>query len=218
MMKGTMDFMAVNYYTSSWVKAAPFDYTKEYEGPPLGYSAGDTGPDGVQMPYVSATSWASYFPSGIRGLCKAVHDKYQLDIWISESGTSVKGELTMSKAEIVDDKVRQGFFEGVTTALGESIAIDKVPVKAFLAWSLLDNFEWLTYDQRFGLVSVERGDDMSRNNTLTRTVKNSFIWLKDHFASNAKSPFSLPNVSTGAASGKMIGSLVVLLSMLVSIL
>jgi hypothetical protein len=76
--------------------------------------------------------------------------------------------------------------------LADAINVDKTPIKAFLAWSLLDNFEWLTYKQRFGLIHFERGNDASRNNSLTRTVKKSFGFLRDHFKTNAQTPFTLP--------------------------
>ena len=57
-------------------------------------------------------------------------------------------------------------------------ADDGVEVYGYLAWSLLDNFEWHQgYEERFGLVHVDYG-------TLQRTVKDSALWYRDVMASN----------------------------------
>jgi beta-glucosidase len=47
-----------------------------------------------------------------------------------------------------------------------------VPVDAYFAWSLLDNFEWASgYEKRFGLVHVDY-------QTLKRTPKRSALWYR----------------------------------------
>lgn len=57
---------------------------------------------------------------------------------------------------------------------------DGVAVQGYLAWSLLDNFEWQDgYKQRFGLVYV---DYQSQR----RVPKDSFRWYKQLIASRAQ--------------------------------
>ena len=35
-----------------------------------------------------------------------------------------------------------------------SFTIDHIPIKMFLVWSLLDNFEWGNYNEKFGIVLI----------------------------------------------------------------
>jgi beta-glucosidase len=54
-----------------------------------------------------------------------------------------------------------------------------VPVRAYHAWSLLDNFEWAEgYAQRFGLVHVDFAGDRRR------TIKDSGRWYAEVAATN----------------------------------
>jgi len=42
-------------------------------------------------------------------------------------------------------------------AVADAVA-DGVPVTAYLHWSLVDNYEWGTYEPRFGLFGMDRTD------------------------------------------------------------
>jgi beta-glucosidase len=55
----------------------------------------------------------------------------------------------------VPDKRRTDFYRGYISALGRAIK-GGANVRAYHAWSILDNFEWAEgYSQRFGLVYVD---------------------------------------------------------------
>ena len=56
---------------------------------------------------------------------------------------------------------------------------DGADVNGYIAWSILDNFEWERgYSKRFGLVRVDY-------DTLERIPKQSAYWYRDVIESNA---------------------------------
>lgn len=75
-------------------------------------------------------------------MSKWAYEYYNTEIFITECGTSVAGELSMSVEQTINDDFRQDFFEGIVESLTLAIRDDRLPIKAFLAWSLFDNFEW----------------------------------------------------------------------------
>ncbi|KAJ2986357.1 hypothetical protein HDV02_006759 [Globomyces sp. JEL0801] len=188
-MKGTIDFIAINYYSASYVQNRP--------GAEGNYSTTWT-KDGVAIGPVSGTDWQAVYTPGIRGILQWLHKTFNMEIMVSECGTSVRNESKMSLLQVVRDTFRVNFFEGITKHLYDAISIDKLPVTSFIAWSLVDNFEWNTYDQRFGVIAINR---TSLN--LTRTIKDSALFLNNYFTQNTKSPFKN---TLGSASGPTIGS------------
>ncbi len=69
----------------------------------------------------------------------------------------------------VPDTRRIDFFRSELAELARAIS-DGAKVRAFHAWSLLDNFEWADgYSQRYGLTYVDYRDQK-------RTVKDSGLW------------------------------------------
>jgi beta-glucosidase len=77
----------------------------------------------------------------------------------------------------IPDSRRTDFFRGVLNELARAIQ-DGARVRAFHAWSLLDNFEWTDgYSQRYGLTWVDFRDQK-------RTVKDSGRWYAGVAESN----------------------------------
>ena len=71
----------------------------------------------------------------------------------------------------VPDDRRTQFFRGVLAELARAIK-DGAKVRAFHAWSLMDNFEWTDgYSQRYGLTYVDYRDQK-------RTVKDSGLVVR----------------------------------------
>ncbi|GAA1977808.1 GH1 family beta-glucosidase [Nocardioides panacihumi] len=90
-------------------------------------------------------------------------------VWITESGCSYHDVVDPDGA--VHDDRRITYHDAHLRAVLRAIDAG-VDVRGYLAWSLLDNFEWAEgYRERFGLVHVDY-------DTLARTPKDSFAWFQ----------------------------------------
>jgi beta-glucosidase len=89
-------------------------------------------------------------------------------LWVTENGAAFKDQLVNG---VVDDAQRLAYIRDHIAATHDAIA-QGVPVGAYFAWSLMDNFEWASgYAKRFGLVHVDF-------ETQQRTFKNSALWYQ----------------------------------------
>jgi beta-glucosidase len=115
-----------------------------------------------------------YYPSGLYDMLHQVYHSYRhfglKRLYVSENGMAEKPTFD-SDGQMLPDRRRIGYFrehlERVVKAIRASI-----PVEAYFAWTLLDNFEWehgYRPESSFGLVHVDR-------NTLDRTPKASAAW------------------------------------------
>ena len=85
------------------------------------------------------------YPAAVGNVVRKVAEGFKGDIIITENGIAE-----------TDDSVRIEFIktalEGVQACIN-----DGIPVKGYMYWSLLDNFEWmLGYTPTFGLIAVDR--------------------------------------------------------------
>jgi len=77
----------------------------------------------------------------------------KVPIWITENGISVS-EPTLYESQ--HDTKRIEYMKDYLAYIEKAIDEQKVNVKAYFVWSLLDNFEWWSgFSKRFGLTRVE---------------------------------------------------------------
>lgn len=96
----------------------------------------DIGPE-TQSP------WLRPHPEGFRKLLNWISKRYGAPpIYVTENGTSVKGENDLPVDQIVQDDFRADYFRGYINAMATASHHDGVDVRGYMAWSLLDNFEW----------------------------------------------------------------------------
>jgi beta-glucosidase len=115
-------------------------------------------------------------PDGLRDLLVSLKTTYPdlPPIHITENGVAYDDPVEVGA---VHDVRRIAFLDGHLRALHAAIAAG-VDVRAYLQWSLLDNFEWSHgYHMRFGLVHVDY-------ETQLRTVRDSAFWYRDVIARN----------------------------------
>lgn len=150
-----LDALGVNYYCPTGIRAPSTPDTGiPFEvGPLEGYPVTD-----FNWPVV---------PEGLGQILTRLHDDYGVPLYVTESGCAYP--------ESPDDQRRIEYLAGHIDAL--EAARDKgVDVRGYFVWSILDNFEWANgFSKRFGLVHVDF-------DTLTRTPKASYAWLRDRIA------------------------------------
>jgi beta-glucosidase len=145
------DFLGVNYYTRNFSSCGnPWDVT----------STGNT---------VTDMGWEVY-PQGLTELLCRLHADYQpQNLWVTENGAAFKDQMVNGE---VDDAQRLAYIRDHIAATHDAIR-QGVPVGAYFAWSLMDNFEWASgYAKRFGLIHVDF-------ETQKRTLKNSALWYQN---------------------------------------
>ncbi|KAJ3065655.1 hypothetical protein HDU98_010963, partial [Podochytrium sp. JEL0797] len=165
LMKGTVDFIAMNYYSTAGIPASQ-------ELVPSGAGCGSAN-----------MCWQHTWAQGLRKMANWYYKRYNMDIIVTEVGYAGFNEASMTVDEVVNNPDRLKFWQGHLQELTDAVEVDKVPIKGVLIWSLLDNFEWGYYDQKFGAVLVVGLGDA--NGSLQRIVKNSTNWIVDFFKDKA---------------------------------
>ncbi len=172
--RGTLDFLGVNYYSRTLVRADP------QGGPPLHVRA-----EGAEH---TDKGW-EVCPEALHGLLVRLRDDYAPPaIYVMENGAAYS-DLRQHDGSVRDPE-RCSYLERHIHAVGRAIE-EGAPVKGYFVWSLLDNFEWADgYSMRFGIVYVDYP-------TLERVPKDSFRWYRD-FISAQRAPGTAVAASVGS--------------------
>ncbi|CAN6556041.1 unnamed protein product [Malus baccata var. baccata] len=175
MLKGSFDFLGVNYYTAYYAANAPPpnarnpNYTTDYRANLL------TERNGVPIGPETPSDWLHVYPRGIRELLLYIKRKYKDPlIYITENGIDESNDPKLPLKDALVDNQRIDYYDRHFDYLHTAIFKDGVNVKGFFAWSLFDNFEWeLGYTVRFGINYVDFKDGMKRYSKL------SACWFKN---------------------------------------
>lgn len=151
-LKGSMDFIGINYYTRYLVT-----------------STGAT----TTLPNVPVTdlNWEIY-PQGllqVLRLAKPYAEALRIPIMITENGLADRSDKQRGKFLV--DHLAQ-----IRLAIDEGI-----PVRGYFHWSLMDNFEWVEgFEAQFGLLDSERNWRPSAYLYQKIAMANGFpaLWLK----------------------------------------
>jgi beta-glucosidase len=111
------------------------------------YSRKLMGPEGRMPPPEGAELTQmgyEYYPQGIGNTVRYVAQHFSKPILITENGLAS-----------IDDSRRVEFIRQALESV-QSCITDGIPVKGYMYWSLLDNFEWaLGFEPKFGLIAVD---------------------------------------------------------------
>jgi len=151
-----LDWLGLNYYTCKRIAAAegPWPSYQEIPGP---------------LPKTEM-GWEIY-PEGLASFLASVPRDYSgdLPLYVTENGMAAPDAVDSDGQ--VKDLDRIDYLERHMAVCRRAIA-QRVPLKGYFVWSLLDNYEWaLGYEKRFGLVHVDF-------ETLARRPKESLRQLR----------------------------------------
>jgi beta-glucosidase len=171
LLKTPPDFLGINYYSDSFVRSAkvgsstlaeegffPFDVHADLSVPEEFHST------------MTDMEWP-VTPDGLGTLLSRVHHDWPQipHLMVTENGAAFDDGPDSTGA--VNDSRRSAYLTGHIESMHRAVTAG-VPVKAYFAWSLLDNFEWAYgYAKRFGLVFVDFA-------TQQRTMKASAFTYK----------------------------------------
>jgi beta-glucosidase len=158
------DFVGLNIYTGQFVRA------------------GKKGPEGLpfppEYPAFCKTKWLRPAPQCIYWALRFTQEEYGFkSIYITENGIGHMTEEPEANGEVLD-LYRREYYRSYISEV-QRAAADKVPVKGYFAWSIMDNYEWADgYSTRFGIVRTDF-------TTQKRTPKLSAQWYAKVIEQNA---------------------------------
>ncbi|KAK4591739.1 hypothetical protein RGQ29_016253 [Quercus rubra] len=157
MVKGSFDFIGINYYSANYATDGPCEYQQ---------------PSYFTDSCINITGCfpvAFYlFARNSRSFTYTKNKFNNPVIYITENGIDEINNGTIS----LEDNMRIDYHSSHLSFV-QSAIMNRVKVKGYFAWALLDNFEWADgYTVRFGLVYVDYEDG------LKRYPKNSTKWFK----------------------------------------
>ncbi|XP_070021338.1 beta-glucosidase 12-like isoform X1 [Nicotiana sylvestris] len=171
MVKGSYDFLGLNYYTSNYASniVSPYKVNISYSRDSQVNETTERNGKLIGEPTGSSVFFA--VPEGLHKFLVYTKKKYKNPtIYVTENGMSDANVTEVQQG--VNDFQRVDFYRRHLLALNASLK-DGVIVKGYFAWSLLDNFEWNSgYTQRFGINFIDYTDN------LKRYPKLSALWLK----------------------------------------
>lgn len=157
---GNTDYCCINHYSGYPVirKGEGLEKLRRPSGSPL-----------------MANGW-DVDEKGIYWTLKFLYGRYKKPLMLTENGMDCHD---IPSSDGVHDAARIDYFRRFLTQLNRAAA-DGADIRAYFAWSLLDNFEWLAgYSSRFGLVYVD-------GRTCNRIPKDSFYYLQRIFSDRNK--------------------------------
>ncbi len=158
------DFLGLNIYTAEFLRApkrgsAVAKAKAKYEA--IQFTP--------EYPAYTDIGWLKPTPQVMYWAPKFTADCYAWkDLYITENGIGSMTEKPNAQGEI-HDLFRREYYRSYLTELHRGIS-DKVPMRGYFAWSIMDNYEWADgYTTRFGLCYTDYA-------TQQRTPKLSAEW------------------------------------------
>ncbi|GMN57300.1 hypothetical protein TIFTF001_026409 [Ficus carica] len=179
LVKGSFDFLGLNYYTANYAAYAPHNKSLKASYATDAQVNLTTKRNGVPIGPMDGSVWLNVYPIGIHDLLLYIKRKYYNPlIYITENGIDEFNDPKLSLKQALSDHQRVNYYFRHLSYVRNAIK-KGVNVKGYFAWSLLDNFEWSWgYKLRFGVNFVDY------KNGQKRYPKLSSRWFKKFLSRN----------------------------------
>ena len=171
--EGKLDFIGLNYYSSS---------VAHYEGDD---ENAETLFGGTQNPYLEQSKWGwAIDPTGLRYLLNYIYRRYSLPIIITENGLGAVDQLEADGT--IQDDYRIEYVQKHLEQMEKAIVEDYVDCFGYLMWGPIDLVSATTGEmkKRYGFIYVDKNDDQT--GSLARMKKKSFTWYQEMIAAKPK--------------------------------
>ncbi|CAI0544101.1 unnamed protein product [Linum tenue] len=172
-LRGSIDFLGLNYYTANYAEEAPAAARASYSDDSRALLS--TEKDGVPIGTPTDLDWLFINPKGLQRLLHHIKNNYKNPpVYITENGMGDQSSLSFEMA--LNDTTRIQYHETHLRSVLNAIK-DGANVMGYYVWCFFDDFEWSAgYTVRFGMTYVDFNDN------LKRYLKASAYWFKSFLA------------------------------------
>ncbi|XP_048237355.1 lactase-like protein [Haliotis rufescens] len=183
MIRGSADFLGISYYTTNLVEERR--HNDDTAQPSIIDDRAIT--ESVNASMTSTNSpWLHVYPKGIRMVLRRVKQRYgNIPVYVTGNGVSDKPGTT-------DDTDREEYMKSHTNEVLKALQLDGVDVRGYMAYSLIDIFEWNDgYSVAFGLYYVNFTDP-----NRARQAKTSSVYYRSLIRDNGFFKPTTPVITT----------------------
>ncbi|KAG8375753.1 hypothetical protein BUALT_Bualt10G0133100 [Buddleja alternifolia] len=186
LLKGSIDFLGLNYYTANYVANDPDPISKQgyYRDQKAAFS---TERNGKPIGQVAGSSWLYIVPEGIyKLLTKYINVKYKdiPAIYITENGVDEKSDHTLTAYEVCADKIRVNYHRDHLGNILKAMKDKGMNIKGYFAWSWCDNFEWVEGYSSWYTAAIHQQQYATYELSLSHKhskPQNMYDWAKHRF-------------------------------------
>lgn len=171
MLKNTVDFVSLSYYSSRCTTTDPQVQKNVTDGNAF---------ESVKNPYLDTSEWGWQIdPLGFRITLNNLYDRYQIPMMVVENGLGAVDTLTSEQK--IHDSYRIDYLKSHLDALQDARK-DGVNLLGYMAWSGIDAISASTGEmrKRYGFLYVDY-NDMGQGSG-KRFKKDSYYWFKNWLA------------------------------------
>ncbi|KAK4591737.1 hypothetical protein RGQ29_016251 [Quercus rubra] len=175
LLKGSLNFLGVNYYTTNYVESAPSSNGVNVSYVSDRQATLTTDKNGTPIGTPTALNWLFIYPKGLQELLLYIKKNYNNPNNLLHSsfvGMADANNRSLPIKDALKDSLRIRYHYGHLSYLLKAIK-EGVNVKGYYVRSFFDDFEWdAGYTVQFGLIFVDF------NNNLRRYLKYSAYLFK----------------------------------------